>query len=456
MILLLPYIFSSLIGFLAMQLILGKSIQLNKTLNVTLSAALGIGLTATLTFYSLFIFSGFSRRGILILHLILLLILFGIQAPKLWAKTRRLTWGFNFLAPIAWIGWGLLLHAIQFLAKMHPYGEWDAWALYNMKTKFLIFSGSNWQAIFNELHWYTQPDYPLLLPSINVFSYAVTNASLSSIPMTTGIVLAMLISWLMFGGLKQITHTTIAFLASFLLLANPFYIFQSTAQYADTLLAFYLLAGIISLKLTLVHFRKSSAWLTGLLLGFMTFSKNEGIVMSILLIGCFMVYLLARKAPKKDKRKSLILIPCLLGGFLLTSSPAIILKLFLAPPNKDIFGGLSTVHMQFLNWKGFTLILDAIMYETTHRRWAFIWIFIIFLAAAANIKLFYKECKVFLAFLFLYLCVLTLIYLTTVNFDLSWRLKSTIHRICYYLLPSLLFFCYYAIFRKKTINRSVL
>ncbi len=453
MILYLPFLLAFAIGSLLFQWIKRPSLQINASLNAMLSMALGLGLCATLTYASLFVFGGFHRTGILGLHVGLLIILLIPNLKPFIQNLRSIKWTMSWLSPLAWLAWGLVAYVIHFMALTHPYGEWDAWALYNMKTKFMIAAGPQWQSIFNDLHWYTQPDYPLLLPSINVFHHAISGQDIPAVPMSTSIVLALMIGWLLFAAIREITGTIVAFAGSLVLMVNPFYIFQSTAQYADTLLGYYLLASIVCIHLTFLKHSKPMALISGLMLGYMTFSKNEGIVMSILLIIMFGLYTFTRRLPLVRKRQALSLIGCLLIGYLLTSSPTIILKLFIAPKNKDIFGGLSAVHMKFLNWDGFMLIVNAFKYELTHKRWAFIWGFLAFLFVAANRKIVYKECKIYLTFFVLYMTVLCFIYLTTVNFELSWRLKSTVHRICYYLLPSLLFFCYYALFRKKLDDR---
>jgi len=63
--------------------------------------------------------------------------------------------------------------------------------------------------------------------------------------------------------------------------------------------------------------------------------------------------------------------------------------------------------------------------------------------------MFYKECKVMTLFFIGYILILITVYLTTTNFDLSWRLKNTLPRIYFYLLPSLMFFLFYIHWREK-------
>ena len=422
---------------------------MNGTLTLILSTGLGLGLNGILTYYGFLILGGFSRGKLAGVTAAAILFLAAINAKTLWTQARNIKPRFNLWSIPAWALWGAVLYVIIFMAYRHPFGEWDAWALYNMKMKFLIGSGEHWRDIFTRLHWYTQPDYPLLLPLMNVHQYALSATAQPLVPLITGVVFSMLIVWLMFGALRQVGPAYAAFFASFLLMLNPFFIFQGTSQYADTVLAFYLLASVVCLNLTVMHRCRGLATVSGLLMGLMSFTKNEGLVMSILLIFFFGLYLVCRRVPLAQKKQDLWLIPCLLLGYIVTSSATVILKLFLAPANKDIFGGAAGAEMEYLNWDGLRITLGALGKEFVRERWAYMWYFVLGLTVLANRRLFYKENKLFLGFLGSYLSVLLLIYMTTVGFNLEWRLKSTLPRILFYLLPTVLFAVNWAIYRYR-------
>lgn len=443
----LPLLASLALGYLTLMTVLKGVNRLNGSLTLVLSAGLGIGLNAIITYYGFLLFGGFGRGMIAALTGGAILVLAGLNARTLLARARNLKWRFSLWSIPAWALWGGVLYVVVFMAYRHPYGEWDAWALYNMKMKFLIGSGEYWQDIFTRLHWYTQPDYPLLLPFINVHQFALSQTAQPLVPLLTGVVFSMLIVWLLFGALRQVAPAYVAFFASFLLLVNPFYVFQGTSQYADTVLAFYLLASVVCLNLTVMHRCRGMATVSGLVMGLMSFTKNEGLVMSILLTGFFGLYLLCRRVPAAEKKQDLLLVPCLLLGYAITASATVVLKLFLAPTNKDIFGGAAGAEMEYLNMNGLKITAGALGKELTHKRWALMWWFVLGLSVLANRRLFHKENKIFLGFFTSYLGVLLVIYLTTVNFDLAWRLKSTLPRILFYLLPTVLFAVNWAIHR---------
>ena len=46
----------------------------------------------------------------------------------------------------------------------HPHGRWDAWAIWNLRAKFLATPSDRWRDAFDPVVSWSHPDYPLLLP----------------------------------------------------------------------------------------------------------------------------------------------------------------------------------------------------------------------------------------------------------------------------------------------------
>ena len=448
------YIISFIIGWLLISLLFKNTNPLNLSLQIPLSFAVGLGSSALLTFFSFLIINQFNAWFIIGLNLTALLLLLKLNlksTPFIFNLKKRFKNKKNFIYNIGLtVFFTLLFPFIFFLSRRHPFGEWDAWALWNMKSKFLIFAGTDWRAIFTQLHFHTQPDYPLLLPFIHTWSYCFTQETLLPIPRITAVLFATLCPLLLYGGLHQFIKKEIALTAAIILITNPFYMFLSTAQYADIVLGFYLLSGLITILLTLKRNNIKTAILSGFLFGLTTFTKNEGIALTLLITGLIFAYLTYQHF--RFKKTHFNILKNFLFGVCLTSSATIIFKLFLAPPNKDILINLSNVELSYFNLKGLLIIKKVILYEYFHKRWCLIWIFLTILFLIKIPNFFKKECKVITLFLICYFLIITYIYLTTINFDLAWRLKSTLHRILFYLLPSLLFFTFYAHWRTDEIE----
>ncbi len=451
MTILLAYLISFFIGFLTIHAILQDSKMMKAPLRLSLSLGLGLGISSILTFFSFLMFNGFHRFTVIGINIVCLLALsfFCYSKKKLPSFENFFTKNIFRPSSIGLIlGGAILSGCLYFLFQRYPFGGWDAWALYNTKTKFLILNGADWTVIFDKLHPYTQPDYPLLLPFINTWIYAVAPGPIHHITLATAFVFTLNSGFLIFAGLYQFTRKRIAFLASFLLLLIPHFILLGSSQYADILLAFYLCAATILTMLTIREKNDSIAILAGLVMGLLTFTKNEGIVMAILLTGMICLYLVFEKIKNQTDLGGLRrLLSRFFIGLIVTFSACLIFKLFLAPPNPDILPGTGIKNFEFLNLKGLTITLSAVIAEIVNLKWGLIWCLILFMVLPRFSEFFQKENKVITFFFLTYFCILIFIYLTTINFDLSWRLRSTLSRIYFYLLPSILFFCCYVCFK---------
>lgn len=444
------YFIAFLIGYLTISMLVSDKIKLQTSLRASLSLGLGLGLCALITFLSFLIFNKYSQLIISLAYILTIGFLLFININKHKKSIKDIFPVHSAFKNIcvkdtlALILWGAIIFCIFLIAKRLPFGRWDAWALYNMKTKFLLFSDS-WKDIFR-LHWHTQPGYPLLLPFIHASAYSFAHRSVNAVCFSTAILLSFSCGLLLFGSLKQFTRSSVAFIGSAILLTNPVYLSLSTAQYADILLAFYLLASITTIIITLKTKDAGCAVLSGLFLGLMTFTKNEGIVLCLILFGltCLNIILF-----NKGSFRSRLTVPAyLLIGLASTAIFTILFKIFLAPPNPDIFpANVSNANMEFLNFKGLTIVINFTLKEIAYKGWCSIWSLIMIMFMINPIKFFRKEPKVISVFFVCYLLVLLFIYLTTINFDLTWRLTSTLQRILFYLLPSALFIGFFSHWR---------
>ncbi|HEY3038658.1 MAG TPA: hypothetical protein VGJ66_07965, partial [Pyrinomonadaceae bacterium] len=51
------------------------------------------------------------------------------------------------------------------LAIKKPHGEWDAWAIWNMRARFIFRAGPFWRDAFSYVIDRSRPDYPILIPA---------------------------------------------------------------------------------------------------------------------------------------------------------------------------------------------------------------------------------------------------------------------------------------------------
>ncbi len=430
----LPYMISFLTGT-ALLLRFAKEPKALAGLFFPAAFGLGMGLSALLTFYSFLIWNKFFPAGTIGLHVLLLL---GLTVHKDF-KPRLFTLGQEFCS-----SWPLGLLAVAafpltfMAAGHHPFGEWDAWAVWNVKTKFLI--AGNWRDIFN-LHWHTQPDYPWLLPAFNAWVHGFVAAPVHKIGQTTAVVFSVNTVLLLFTGLRRYINLYLALLAAAVLLFNPALTFLGTAQYADVVLAHYLLLAIIGFIVFAME--RQAGIILGLSLGLMPFAKNEGVVIALLFLAVTFFF----TADKKSFRGTVIAFGAAAAAF-------IIFKLFLAPANRDItlqaFGALPSL----FSWERCRLIAEFFLREMFNPQWHYIWLLLAAMFVLNVKKYTSSEVRGLLVFFALYGAVIFVIYLTTMNFDLSWRLSRTVPRILFYLLPSFLFMAFYAEWKNPSLTKK--
>jgi hypothetical protein len=299
MTILLPFLFSGLTGYLLILMLCKGEPVFNKTLTMVLAIGLGTGINAVLTFYTFLFFNRFHPDGVRAVTVAAVLLLMLINAKTMLKKKQSRPVKFSPLSASIVIG-GFYL--IVYTAMTQPYGGPSAWLVYNMKLKFLVLGADQWDIILTRLHALTRPADPLLWPFVNVYHAAFGHPALTELPFFTGIVFAFMTGRMMFAGLKPIMPELAAFTAACLLLTNPFYLKHATAQQADILLAFYLLAAVICVKQTLVLGHKGLACLSGLFLGLMTFTADEGVIMALSLLISVRVYLFCKTNDRRTLR----------------------------------------------------------------------------------------------------------------------------------------------------------
>jgi len=444
------YFISFSIGFLLIRLILGEKANISFFLHCALALGLGLASSAALTFFFLLIYGQFNQAGLIAINLALLLFLaalnFFFVLKNSYAESLEKIKHEAVLRITMIALWIIAAVMIAILSQQFPFGGWDAWGLYNLKAKFLVFAGNHWTDVAR-LHSHTQPSYPLLLPLINTWIFSVFQKDLIQVASMTGVVFCLSCGFLLYAGLATFIKRSVAFLASLLLLTTPSYIFWSTTQYADVLLAYYLLASVILLILLVRMQEQRIALLAGLFWGIMPFAKNEGIVLMLLFIIITFGFLLISKSFRPSK--PLRLIRSLLFGVALSASPTIIFKIFLAPVTKEVLFNPFVYKLKYCNIGGFLTTIHFFANTMLSLGWTFIWVLIALTAVLSYKKWFFvKELRMLTMIFFGFGLSLLYVYLMTAHFDLTWRLECTAIRIVLYLLPSILFLGIYALWVK--------
>jgi hypothetical protein len=201
-----------------------------------------------------------------------------------------------------------------------PHGTWDAWAIWNLRARFLVRAGADWRVAFSPLLAEHHPDYPLLLPAMHAFGWKLSGSESILGPAAVALAFTLSVIGLLWSGLDLLRGRRIAYLGALVLVAAPFFWKHGVAQYADIPLAFFLLGSLVLLALDRQERHPGLAVLAGLCAGFGAWTKNEGIALAALLTVAVVI----------AQRGSL---PGFLLGLLPGALCLAIFKLTLAPPS---------------------------------------------------------------------------------------------------------------------------
>lgn len=260
--------------------------RLSRFVQLCLATGLGLGLTSCAFFVAVSLWRP-SRSAAIGADLVLLMmavVLFGLghrggsRSEREGVASDRGVELSRALMVGTWLA-GLGAAAVfAFTVAGYPQGDWDAWAIWNLRARFIVRGGEHWRDGLSPLIAWSHPDYPLLLPATvaRVWSYAKQEALVAPIGVAalfTGATMGLAASAVaLLRGMRQ------GLVGALLLLGSPGLIIHGAIQYADLPQAFFVLAPLVVLCLLdrMPGKPREVAWLVGALLGLAAWVKNEG------------------------------------------------------------------------------------------------------------------------------------------------------------------------------------
>jgi hypothetical protein len=328
----------------------------------------------------------------------------------------------------------------QKLAFEKPFGDWDAWAIWNLRAAFIA-SGDGWLNGFSPVILWSHPDYPLLLPLNVARVWTLLGERAVLAPVIVGLLFQLSLVGLLATSVQMLRGALQGLLAGSVGMAVLF-VSLSFRQYADIPLAYYLLAANVLLFIADVSPARQPgpALLAGLMTGAALWTKNEGWALLVAVLAARLLLDLASRAPLARMARWL-------GLFLLGLLPlllaAVFFKLTLAPPN-DILAGLSlpAVKSKLVEISRYLTILKAVRGQFTHYGNLALPMLPLLLGYGllAGVS-FSKEQRGGILALLLRVAgvsaVYFMIYLLTPN-NLAWQLNTSLERLVSQILPSAL------------------
>lgn len=383
--------------------------------------ALGIGLTS-------------------ILFLMALLMIPGLLGLAMWVEIGALAWISYDLyrrptpatptEPPRQFPWNLMLMAALILAltlvitamsgawENNPQGNWDAWAIWNLRARFLVAGGSLSHRAWSPLLSSTHPEYPLLLSAFIARAWTYGHTLSSAVPIAVSCLFFLALISLATGGVAAWRSSPLGLLLGFSLVATPMLVHVVPDQYADIPLACYFTGALI------LAFLERPA-LAGLLAGLAAWTKDEGLLFLAVFLAAATIF----------RRQQLLR---LLAGAALGGGAAILFKTVLARGDASLLSASLPLLRQHLSDPGrYRQVLIAMGAQFVDM--ASGWYHPIFPALALAIALRFdvqrrRDALFCSTIAFLLFVGYFAVYIITPN-DLTWQLQTSLSRLYAQLWP---------------------
>ena len=408
-------------GFLFIRLLAARG--LNPILHLLLALALGLGIDGSAAFYTHILLNQSNRWlpvGLVVLGILILCFIKNSSpfVPRI-KFTKAHGWGLLTL--------GLLAVPLAISAYHFPLGGWDAWSCWNLKAKFIFLGGQNWKDMLLPGLWRSNTHYPLLWPLINVWFWDLGGQFNQTIPMFNSILFALLSAGILLFGLLELTGIlSISIAAAVIVAALPFGVTLGISQYSDALLGLFLLSAFMCWLLAEKHNLPKLKILSMALLGLMSFTKNEGMILAVIAAGL----ILWQERFHKKELKNMIL------AFIVAAMPAIIFSAAFAPHNEAFINGLTSTEKP-TNWARLRLILIYPWFEFISGKYNGFWLLMLGGILLGGKKLWQGKPGAIGASLILYMAVVMAYYGVNTFFEIGWWLSTTLSRILFALIPTI-------------------
>jgi hypothetical protein len=166
---------------------------------------------------------------------------------------------------------------VLYLRQM-PHGAWDAFAIWNLKARFMFRLPSGWKNILPSKLGYAHLDYPFLLPDAVTRAWTWLGQDPVWVPALIGALFSICTISVLYFSLREAANRTAALIGGIFLVGTPLFVVQGACQVADIPVAFYFLVTSVSLwmyyKSDKPDFRL--LLLIGCTAGLAGWTKNEG------------------------------------------------------------------------------------------------------------------------------------------------------------------------------------
>ena len=155
--------------------------------------------------------------------------------------------------------------------EANPQGNWDAWAIWNLRARFLAAGGNLPVRAWSPLLRASHPEYPLLVSGFVARCWSYSGTASSAVPIATSFVLFLALVAIGTGGMAALAGGSLGLLFGLAAASSPFLLHEVPAQYADVPLACFFVGALVLMLLE----RPVGA---GLLASLAAWTKDEGML----------------------------------------------------------------------------------------------------------------------------------------------------------------------------------
>jgi hypothetical protein len=305
---------------------------------------------------------------------------------------------------------------------VYRWGDWDAWAIWNLHAKFLFYP-EYWTNIFlyTDKLRVTHPDYPLMLPSLIALFWRGFGAITPLVPIAVAQLTLLAIPLTVFLALNRYGYFFSAAISLVIFVSDSKFINVAGSQYADTLLALFILVSFVVYKEITTGGNAKLLVLLGFFAGSATWIKNEGQLFFVVFSFVFLC---------QNFRKPITILRYVSGALI----PLIILihfKLVLAPENDLVHPNRSAELLGLIaSPVRYVLIIKHLLVASLQ----YYWVVLVLISIVLFNKISIVKTLPF-AVIALVLAGYFAVYLTTPH-DLNWHLDASMDRLLHHIYPA--------------------
>jgi len=327
--------------------------------------------------------------------------------------------------PLLILSVSILLLTLLFIDHTRKWGGWDSFAIWTLHAKFLYYD-QHWATYLSPRMAWSHPDYPLMLPSLIAFFWKSLGVATASVPAILCLAVLIAVPLTVFSGLYQNKNVLFAYTGLVIFIADTTYIDLASAQYADTLLALFILFALLLYK-KLEDGGPGVGYLIGFVAAGAAWIKNEGQMFFVCFSAIFFLFQL---------RKPHRLVQYFLGA-LVPFAVLASFKFFYAPPG-DLINPtrIPKIKWDLVQAERYRIVAEGLLDTIWQKFWLMLVLFVPCILLRAGRKRIFRS----FSFYVLFLCLVAyyFIYVITPN-ELHWHLGSSADRIIHQLYPAVIF-----------------